>query len=199
MQIRQATTPQELFAIRRFWYDVYFLEMGRLESQADQRKKQLADPLDQSGPLHYAERDGQVVGTVLTIFARDADLGAYEDFYGMNSDQWNHPAETSMTTKLMVVPSLRKSGLAVKLALATYEYALLQGIQQNFIDCNAHLHSFFLRLGYVEHRGWVHHKDFGEVCSMVLNVSDRKHLKRVKSPFVRILDAHSTTPIAQYA
>ncbi|MEM8547463.1 MAG: hypothetical protein AAGF46_04780, partial [Pseudomonadota bacterium] len=62
-----------------------------------------------------------------------------------------------------------------------------EGIAVNYIDANAHLVDFYKRLGYREHLGWIQHKDYGDVYSMVLHLADLQHLRRVRSPLLNAL------------
>ncbi|MFK7954798.1 MAG: hypothetical protein AB8B96_01790 [Lysobacterales bacterium] len=185
LSVGLASTALDIKNARQFWYQVYVKEMQRHKDDADHTLKELSDPYDTVGNLFIARREGRIVGTVITTYGEVADLGYYARLYKLETLPASRLAEISLTNKLIVAPEFRCGTLALKLAVETYRQAFVDGIGQTFIDCNAHLESFFLRLGFVHHLGWVLHKDYGQVCSMTLNVMDIEHLQNVHSPFTK--------------
>lgn len=187
----------ELLEVQQFWYRIYVAEMKRhaQDPLTDHESRTLGDPLIESGNLFLARDESmQIVATLMTTVAADADLGKYESLYGLEQLTPSQRQRTSITTKLMVEPSYRCTRLPMLMARATYEHALLLGVERDFIDCNDHLVSFFLRLGYRQHLGRVVHKDYGSVNSMVLHLRDAAHLKALGSPFYRsFCNLHTNT------
>jgi hypothetical protein len=120
-------------------------------------------------------------------FPRDSNIGAYERFYHLSSVGSDHPARTSINTRLMIASDDRKGRLAVRLAIACYEYGTPRGIRWNFIDCNSHLVPFFRGLGYVEHVPAAQHPEYVIVTRMRLDGLNQVHLEAVRSPFARCL------------
>lgn len=64
IDVRIATTPEELEAVYRFRYRVYVEEMNRQERYADHDRKRIEEPMDAENTIIGAFKDGQVVGTV---------------------------------------------------------------------------------------------------------------------------------------
>ena len=183
--IRLATTPEDRERIFRFRYRIYVEEMGRPQKYADHQRRTVEEPFDQTGHLLLAEVDGEVVGTLRANLGRDTDLGYYTWLFGLDSVGAAFPRDVSLTTKLMVVPALRSSTLAVRLALALYDLGRDHGIRHDFIDCNAHLEAFFTRLGYRRYRPHVEHPEYGRVLPLRLDVDDLAYLQSVGSPLAR--------------
>jgi GNAT superfamily N-acetyltransferase len=163
VEIRVAETRADLEKIYRFRYLIYVEEMGRVQSYADHARRRIEDPLDESAVNLAAFRGEDVVGVVRINCPRDSDVGDYERFYHLSSVGQDHPAHTSITTRLMIAPEYRKGRLAVRLATAVYEYGTVRGIRWSFIDCNPHLIPFFRGLGYVEHIPPADHPEYGTV------------------------------------
>ncbi len=187
-RIEIARSCTEHRSARRFWYDTYVTEMGR---HADDRQyvdhtlKELSDPMQHLGNLFVAKSEGTVLGSVLSTYGGHGDLGYYSELYGLQNESSSRLARSSITNKLIVHASQRRSSLALRLAIATYRQGFVDGITRNYIDCNEHLVDFFFRMGFVRHRGWVEHKDYGRVYSMVLKLQDIEHLQLLKSPLAR--------------
>jgi GNAT superfamily N-acetyltransferase len=187
--IRPAANPDELEQLYRFRYRIYVEEMARKQKYADHRAKRIEDPLDSFATNLIAwDATGSVVGTVRTNFSRDGDLNGYDALYAMVRCGAAHPSTTSICTRMMVAPSHRGSGLAVKLSVAVYEYGLVRGITHNFIDCNAHLVPFYRGLGSVRHLPEQEHEEYGAITVMRLDLRDYAHLQALHSPFLARLD-----------
>ncbi len=180
-----ARTAEERARIFRFRYRIYVEEMGRTQKHADHANRTVEEPFDATGHLLYAEQGGEIVGTLRTNFARETDLGYYTWLFGLTSVGGAHPAAVSLTTKLMIVPELRSGTLAVRLALAVYDFGGARGIRHDFIDCNPHLEDFFQRLGYRRYWPHVEHPEYGRVLPLRLDLDDHAHLAGIRSPFVR--------------
>jgi|SRR5580658_1753390 GNAT superfamily N-acetyltransferase len=188
ISIRAAANVDELEQLYRFRYRIYVDEMARKQKYADHRAKRIEDPLDSFATNLIAwDAAGSVVGTVRTNFSRDGDLNGYDAFYDMDTCS-AHPGTTSICTRMMVAPAHRRSGLAVQLSVAAYEYGLVRGITHNFMDCNAHLVRFYQGMGFVQHLPQREHPEYGVVTVMRLDVRDRAHLQAVHSPFLALLD-----------
>ncbi|MEM9173115.1 MAG: hypothetical protein AAGA84_10460 [Pseudomonadota bacterium] len=183
-------------ACRRFWYDVYVLEMGRhrgTEPLVDHSKGELSDPLQPKADLFAAWVGGEVVGTLQSAYARHGQLAKYIELYNLVDQSSEHIHTASITNKLMVAKPYRATGLAFHLGVETYKKGLRDGIQTNYIDCNDYLVDFYRRLGYREHLGWIDHKDYGRVYSMVFSLHDEANLRRTRSPLLRVFTAFNQT------
>ena len=181
-------TPAERDEVYAFWYRIYVVEMQRLldDPLTDHHRQRVLDPLATFGSLLIARNpNGQLVGTLLSTCAGDGRLGKYEKLYGLNHLTPDERSRVSITTKLMVDPALRRSRLAMLMASRGFEWLIERGVEQDYIDCNDHLLRFFTKLGYLPHRGRIDHPDYGNVNSMVINLTDYEHLKAVGSPLLR--------------
>lgn len=184
--IREASTEADRERVFRFRYRIYVEEMGRRQKYADPARRTIEEPFDATGHLLLAELGGEVVGTLRTNFARETDLDYYPELFGMDSVGDAFPEAVSLTTKLMVAPAMRSSSLAVRLALAVFRLGLSCGIRHDFIDCNAHLEGFFMRLGFRRYWPHVEHPEYGRVLPLRLDVDDTAHLQAIGSPLARI-------------
>ncbi len=187
----------ELTQVQRFWYRIYVEEMNRHLSDplTDHQSKTLSDPLANIGRLFVArDEQNRIIATLMTTLAADGDLGKYERLYGIDKLDSKARARSSITTKLMVDAAYRNSRLSMLLARKAYEHDLRLGVERDYIDCNDHLVAFFERLGYLPHRGRIVHRDYGAVNSMVIQLTDARHLRSVGSPFLKSLQRFAALP-----
>jgi predicted GNAT family N-acyltransferase len=194
--IRVVTDPAGLEKIFAFRYRIYVEEMHRFQKDADHARRRIRDALD-DGAINIAAFDGdEVVGVVRANEARQCDLGAYEQFFQLDRIR-DHPKHTSIVTRLMIAPHLRRSTLAVRLCIECYTLGLEEGIKWCFIDCNDHLVDFFRGLGFRPYIGRVIHEEYGEVTPMRLRLNDLAHLESVRSPFAACLRNWLDNPLAE--
>lgn len=185
MNIVRVISEEKKQEVYQFRYSIYVEEMNRKQRYADHKMKTIRDPLDSFGHLFVAlDKDQNITGTVRMNFCREGDVGEYGEFYRLNSLPSSDYTDTSITTRLMVAPAYRSKSLAVRLSIAGYNFAVENGLKEDFIDCNAPLDKFFERLGYV-HKHRCAHPEYGDVHVMKITLNDTDYLKKVKSPFIR--------------
>lgn len=185
---RLVSTLTELKAVYRFRYQIYVDEMSLTQFYADNTRKMIEDPLDQGAYNFAAFQNGEVVGVIRLNFTRNSNILYYEDFLDMKSAGRFHPSATSIATRLMIVPRLRGTSIALRLCQAAYTFGLHHKIRFNFVDCGDHLTRFFERLGYTV-QGRAQHPEYGIGNVMRLDLLDRAYLTRIGSPFLPILNA----------
>lgn len=194
--IRVVEDVEGLEKIYRFRYQVYVEEMQRLQKDADHARRRIRDVLDDSA-IHIAAFDGdEVVGVLRANESRHTRLGFYESFFQLERLGNDHPQHTSIVTRLMIAPHLRRSTLAVRLCIEAYTLGLEEGIKWCFIDCNDHLVDFFRGLGFRPYIGKVRHEEYGEVTPMRLRLNDLAHLDAVRSPFAACLRTWLDNPMS---
>lgn len=183
LEIRLAESEDDLEAIYRFRYDIYVVEMQRKQRYADHAQRRIADPLDSCGHVLGAWEDGALVGTLRTNFLRESDVGEYFDMYKLSAFSAETLPSVSISTRLMISPTHRKSTLAIHLICTNFEFCVAEGLSIDVMDCNAHLVPFFSKLGYQIHRDDLVHPEYGDVTVMYLQARDVRHLERIGSPF----------------
>lgn len=183
LSVRLAAPGNDREAIFRLRYRVCVDEMASPQKDADHQRRRIEDALDRHGLILGAWRGAELIGTVRANLLRDGGIGLYRDLYGLDRLTYREFRHTSITTRLMVLPRMRHTRVAVGLATALYALGLNRGILFDHIDCNAHLVPFFTHLGYRIHRSAVH-PEYGEVTVMRLNLIDSAHLQSVNSPFL---------------
>ncbi len=78
--------------------------------------------------------------------------------------------------------------MPIDLCTAAFASQVQNGIRYFFIDCNHYLVDFFTGLGFIEYMSPKVHKEYGEVHLMRLDLEDHAHLRRLGSPFCRVID-----------
>ena len=88
--VRQGTA-EDLPAVRRFWYEVYCEQMGRLTDVADHALRELVDPLDRGSRIALAVdgETGIVVGTLMNTLCAETSVGHYAHLYAMDRPDVN--------------------------------------------------------------------------------------------------------------
>ncbi len=201
--IRFARSSEDRLRVFRFRYAIYVEEMKRVQKHADPLRRVIEEPFDETGHLLLAESEGEIVGTVRTNFGGETDLGYYAGLFRMESAGASFPERVSLTTKMMIVPRLRSGTLAVRLAQAIFDFGRDGGIRRDFIDCNAHLESFFERMGYRRYMPKAVHPEYGEVLPLRLDIDDEAHLRSIDSPLAwrsrKPVESPLATPIPAVA
>lgn len=185
MEIKHILNEHEYELVNRLRYDVYIEEMNYKQNHVCHERKFLWDPLDETGVLFGVFENGEAIGTCLTNYAKDSDLGYYPELYNMKKATPYFAFNSSITTKLIVSQKFRHSMVGFKLALASYEKGLHDGIQYNFVDCEPEMVPFFQRLGFTIHEPEVVHPLFGKGIVMVLEVDNEEKLREARSPFLK--------------
>jgi GNAT superfamily N-acetyltransferase len=168
--------------VYRFRYDIYVREMRRTQRTADHADGRIVDPLDEGGTLLAAlDAAGRVIGTLRGNMFHEPAAREYERLYELELSDRRRRI-TSLTTRLMIAPSYRGSGLALALARARFRSGVDSGTALDYIDCNDHLVPVFSRLGYRELRR-VAHPDYGLVTVMMCP-ADPRYLAAIGSPLL---------------
>lgn len=191
IDIRLATTSEELNAVYNFRYTIYVEEMGQNESYADHQHERIVDTLGHPYAKVLAAWDGNtIVGTTRSNFVHDGSIDNYLGYYQLQHLSREQLSKASISTHCMVHPAFRRTTLTARLVSETYQRGLDEGLQTNYCDCAPHNIPFFTGLGYsVIDKDFVH-PEFGLGSVMKLNMHDVDWLERVRSPFRKVLSTH---------
>lgn len=196
LETRLTRNPQELDAIYRLRFEVYYQELGsRLPADVIEAG-QLQDELD-SVAYHYASFvDGQVVGCVRVFDLKDLPepaslMGKYSlrsavETFGENP--------ITFTGRLVLAPKLRKSSLVHRLmALATDE-ARCRGIRLAFLDCSPHHLPFYEAFGFRRYAPAFSDPVFGFKQPLLFILRDKIGLEAMGSPLARSSQPYEDDP-----
>ncbi|BAY29808.1 hypothetical protein NIES2107_16520 [Nostoc carneum NIES-2107] len=198
LYIRLAQTSEEKEKVFKLRYQIYLEEMGYFQKYANHKQQTIEEPLDKSGNIFVAFKDGELVGTCRNNYAKNSNLEYYTELYKMSDIAGNaHPLYTSIGTKFMIIHHLRGSRITLGILQAYYNQLLLDQIKFDFIDCEPHMIPFFQKLGY-QPIDMINHPEYGSGLAMMLDVFNFQHLEQVKSPFLRLaikfLEIHDFQP-----
>lgn len=188
IRVAIATTPEECEAIYRFRYSVYVEEMGKeCQSYADHSRKLLSDPMDEHSSLFYAESNGRILGTLRGTLGDVPQGKALTGYYQLPKFGEFKPAELSFTSRLMIDKAQRRT-MALPLMLnRAYEFGLKQGVKFDFCNCTPALVELYEHLGYRRYGVNFHDPEVGYRVPLVMMPRDAEHLKKIRSPFWRML------------
>ncbi|MEG3903285.1 GNAT family N-acetyltransferase [Microcoleus sp. B4-C5] len=199
LEIRLAQTPEEKEQVFKLRYQIYVEELGYSQHYADQQQQKIEEPLDRSGNIFGAFKDGKLLGTVRCNYSSQSDLGYYVSLYNMSEiTQDAHPMNVSVSTKFMVDTNFRRKGIGLVLMQANYNQLLLDKVKLDFIDCEPHMIGFFQKLGY-QPIDMINHPEYGSGLALMLDVFNFEHLQRVKSPFQRLYRNFLESKECQYS
>ncbi|MBS0252707.1 MAG: GNAT family N-acetyltransferase [Proteobacteria bacterium] len=150
----------------RFRYHVYRELMGRPQIYADEIRRCVEEPLDQNGANYVALDGDRVVGCLRRNFLSEPEAGYYRDLYRCGIFKGISLDEIAISTKLMVLPELQGTTLAIRLIQRYARDAYGDGVKINLIDCNDHLVRFFEKMGYLPYTEGIEHKEYGRVNAL---------------------------------
>lgn len=191
MEIKIATTPEEIERVCRMRYECYVEELGWRYDQADAGKRTLSDPLDAHGMIYYAEDAGRVVATYCIHFAGGFKMPEkWREHYALDRFMDYPESCFSFSSRLMVVPELRGSTVVPRMLMKAYEEGWRRGIRFNFCFCRPRLTDLYERLGFMRYKDNILEPSQGYMVPLILINEDAEHLKVVRSPFFKICLAH---------
>jgi CRP-like cAMP-binding protein len=192
MEIRIATTPEEMERVYRLRYQCYVEELGWKYDQADANAKELRDPLDTAGTIYYAEDGGRMVATYCLHFAGGFEIPEkWRKHYALDCFAGFPESSFSFSSRLMVVPEFRGSTVVPRMLMKAYEEGWKRGTRFNFCFCRPRLIELYERLGFIRYKDNILEPAQGYMVPMILLNEDAAHLKAVHSPFYRICRANS--------
>jgi Acetyltransferase (GNAT) family len=185
-----ADTPELREAAYRFRYEIYVARMGRRQIHADHVRRTVIEPLDETGRIFVALRDGEVVGTIRSNRANEDVLDYYRTLYRLDRFGFRDLSRIQITTKLMVRPDLVRSGLAIRMIQHYAANSAENGASVDFLDCNRPLISMFERMGYLSYCGWRVHKEYGTIRPMFLAIDTIDRQRALGSPLWESIGRH---------
>jgi CRP-like cAMP-binding protein len=191
MEIRIATTPEELERVHQLRYQCYIEELGWKYEHADAGARALRDPMDAHGMVYYAEDEGRMVATYCVHFAGGFGLPEkWRSYYALERFADYPESSFSFSSRLMVVPELRGSSVVPRMLMKAYEEGWRRGARFNFCFCRPRLTDLYERLGFMRYKENIMEPAQGYMVPMVLINEDAEHLQAVRSPFLKICLAH---------
>lgn len=147
IEIRLCRDAAMLAQAQQLRYQVYCLELGRNSPYARHRQGIITDTLDDFGHSFVAIRDGEVIGTLRSNYAREGPLGSLECVYGMVASP-HHPETTGICTKFIVKSSHRSGLAAMKLIAGQVQFGLRHEMSECYIDCVPSLLDYYKAMGF---------------------------------------------------
>lgn len=190
MEIRIATTPEEKEEIYRLRYEAYVEELGWKFDDADDENKRLKDPEDDYETLYYAFDDGRMVATCRQHHGAGRLDEETRAKYALDKFAEFGDEAFGFTYRLVVLPEYRGTTVLIRLLLEVYEDVWKKGVKFTFCYCRPRLINVYERLGFVRYKENFLVESQGYMAPMVLIVDDARHLKVVRSPFLRVCRAH---------
>lgn len=191
IKIGIAITPKEKKEIYHFRYQIYIEEMLKNIEEVDYANKLLYDELDKWGFLIYAKVDSKIIATARINIGTLADFPkqvieflSLNTFLGCNTE--NNINKFSYCSKLMVHPLYRNSPVLYLIIAKCYELSCHNQVQFAFSLCNLHLVRLYEQMGFHRYTKNFFFGGYGLVVPVVFIVNDIQHLRKVRSPLLRL-------------
>ncbi len=175
----------EVYKLYRLRYSVYVEDLKYESPYVDHKSKILRDQLDNTGQLFGYFKNGEAIGTVLTNYSKNTDLGYYQELYKMHELANSSYYDSSICTKFMVRKDYRSSNIAFRLSCATLVQQTEDNIMYSFIDCVEENVPFFIRLGYKVSQENMYHPDFGYGVALMMELQNIEELEKNQSLFLK--------------
>ncbi|MDG2916228.1 GNAT family N-acetyltransferase [Bisgaard Taxon 10/6] len=160
--------------IYRFWYEIYFKEMGRNADYANHDKRIIYDELENSSEIIIVKnKDNEIIGTsrINLRMPPNSNLGYYDKLYDLKSF---NDDRVGIITRYMIRKEYRKTSVGFNLAVATFYFFIKNHIKWGVMDCSPILYKYFEKIGFESHLGVVKHPEYGEVKIMKFNTMTKK-------------------------
>ncbi len=177
-------TKQDIYKLR---YNIYAEEMGKNLSTVDHKSKLIYDEKDKTAVHFYLEEGGEIVACLRTNFGKDgAFLSEEKKNYAFEKFGNYKEKNFCISSKLMIAPHLRNSGVVGQLLVRAYLYARERGAQFDFCNCATSLVQLYEFFGYRRYKKNITDEDVGLRVPLVCVLEDVQHLEFVNSPFFRV-------------
>ena len=144
IEVRRATTDDELEAIYRFRYSVYVEEMGRYSTSADHDRRRLVDPEDRRSWNFYASDNDEIVASNRVTWGGVGFSSRQIDHYGLVPFLDELPPDLlCVGERTMVAASHRGTTVAVDFSNSLEFPVPDETLLVVFGACEPHLISFY--------------------------------------------------------
>lgn len=176
--------------VYHFRYRIHAMQLGQNTDNIDHDNQWIKDEHDENAELLYAEKDGQIIGSLrMHLNSKNALPNSLAEVLQSNHIEKVFGAgHVAYTSRFLLDPRLRGNTIVSLLMLAQFKYALKNKIFVNFVLCPAHDVNLYLRLGYRAYQNQ-HIKQINKgVVPLLLCTRDLKHLLSTLSPFASHLE-----------
>ncbi|NMG22228.1 cyclic nucleotide-binding domain-containing protein [Brasilonema bromeliae] len=188
LSVAVAKTEAELNEICHFRYRIYVKELKILPPEADHSKQILRDSLDDYGVSYALLKDGQVVGSLRSIFLKDVPnpKPLINKFNLKPAIETFGTSAIITTSRFILDPQLRHGSAVFRLIEAGYKEGRSRGVRLNYGDCSPYLLPFYEHLGYSRYISAYNDSSFGYKFPLLMLVGDHAWFERVHSPLRRL-------------
>ena len=187
--IRRAITEEDLHAVYRLRYELYVDDQKLFLEEADHERRWLYDDYDPHSRIFLAEVDGELVGTSRITLGIEAEFSQesreaydFERFGGIVDER-----DLTVVTRLVVRHEHRGGSLGTRLLEACYAEVARENGELILGNCEPHLISHYLKLGFRPFGQLVNHPTNATLVRIAVVTGDYDYLERVDSPMLPAL------------
>lgn len=189
IQVRHVADALERAAAYRLRYRVYIEEMNMPLLSANHQSMTVIDDIDEDSLLYIAcDPEGQVIGTLRLLIGSEKTLDVILSSLRIKTDSALNlkPDQFCFSGRLAIHKEWRSSNALNALVTMAYKVMYEQGVLLDIMVCTPGLIGLYEHMGYRRLKHAVYFPDLGYRIPMALLLSDRIHLKKVRSPFLKI-------------
>lgn len=201
LEIRLATSDEQRADVFRFRHRLLVQGAGQKYQHSDSSDGMLRDPVDKAATPICLVKGDRIVAALRTIVTPALSLPVYiKERFELAPFLALENLTVSYTDYLLVDTDQVDPRAGNILMSAAYRMACNQGSAFDFTHASAGEVAMFERLGYRRYAGNYTDMDLGPRVPLVLVAGDTAHLQRVKSPFVKLVDAsaHDPQPVSWF-
>lgn len=191
MEIKIAATAEERQGVYALRYACYVDELGWKYDAADPSLKILSDQMDENAIIYYAKDQGKVVATFcLHLGSLTKIPHKWREHYALERFQAFPDEAFCFISRYVVAPEYRGSLVSLKILMKGYSDAWRHGVRLSFCFCRPRLIDLYERLGFMRYKSNIYEPTQGYMVPMVMMNEDAEHLRRVRSPLLKICEAN---------
>jgi N-acyl-L-homoserine lactone synthetase len=199
LEVREARSPEERYALYGFRYRIYVEEHGLSPAGADPVRRILEDALDQWSVSYALWNDDRVVGSLrLTYLCQVPDPAFLIERFAMMPaiDVFGAPALCT-SSRFMIQAGYSRGKGVLALMERAYQDSAQRQVRLVYGDCSPRLLPFYEHLGYRAYASTFVDASYGLKIPLLLVGRDQHWLRKVRSPLARIARSHPDDPEAR--
>jgi CRP-like cAMP-binding protein len=184
---RIASSHAEKRAIYEFRYRFYVGELQRNVPGTNHDEQVVQEPHDDVSTQFYVCDQRGEIGAVMTETTMDCPItpSGWRKYFRLELFEDSDMRHTSVSSRLLVRPDLRRSMLLISLLAFSYDWALRDGRLHNLNYCAPMLVKLYEQLGYRRYAPGFNTPEGTYRIPMVFLCRDVQHLETIKSPLLR--------------
>lgn len=191
--VRFTETEADLRASYQLRHKIYVEGMNRFSDKSNHALKELQDENDKNARAVIAIKKNKPIGTLRLFWGGDTEFTEEqkESYHLSMFSSILEDKNICIVERLMIDNSSRGSLTILRLYREVMNFVLENQVEVVLLNCEPHLMSSYLKLGFRPFAKQTNYPGFGPVTPMALIVGNYKYLKSIGSSFAMLLNEES--------